>query len=136
MPCHRAIDRPGWESKAEAARMSQDIQQKLDAFQIAPDKRKDAEDQLAQLKRVQDAPNDTLNPWRTHPKLDLYVGSASPHPILEYGCTVCHRGQDPPTEFGRAGHTPASPKMEHRCQQPPLSFSPATTPFNNPPSAS
>ncbi len=129
MTCHRAIDRPGWESKAEAARMSQDIQQKLDAFQIAPDKRKDAEDQLAQLKRVQDAPNDTLNPWRTHPKLDLFVGSASPHPILEYGCTVCHRGQDRATEFGRAGHTPASPKMEHRWKEATLYFFPWSNDF-------
>jgi mono/diheme cytochrome c family protein len=122
--CHRAIDRPGWESKAEAARLSQDIQQKLDSFQIPPEKRKDAQDHIAQLKRVIDAPNDTLNPWRTHPKLDLYVGSASPHPLLEYGCTVCHRGQDRATEFGRAGHTPASPKMEHRWKEASLYFFP------------
>ena len=32
--CHRAIDTPGWESKAEAARLSQELQQKLDAYQI------------------------------------------------------------------------------------------------------
>ncbi len=112
--CHRAIDTPGWESKAEAARLSQELQQQLDAYQIPQEKRKETEERMAQLKRIQDAPNDTLNPWRTHPKLDLYVGSASAHPILEYGCTVCHRGQDRATEFGRAGHTPASPRMEHR----------------------
>lgn len=131
MTCHRAIDQPGWESKAEAARLSQEIQQKLDTFQIVPEKRKDAEDRIAQLKRVTDAPNDTLNPWRTHPKLDLYVGSASPHPILEYGCTVCHRGQDRATEFGRAGHTPASPKMEHRWQEASFFFFPGTNDFKN-----
>jgi cytochrome c2 len=112
--CHRAIDTPGWESKAEAARLSQELQQKLDGYQIPVDKRKETEEQIAQLKRTQDAPSDILNPWRTHPKLDLFVGSASAHPILEYGCTVCHRGQDRATEFGRAGHTPASPRMEHR----------------------
>ncbi|HSY51417.1 MAG TPA: c-type cytochrome [Thermoanaerobaculia bacterium] len=112
--CHRAIDTPGWESKAEAARLSQELQQSLDAYQIPQEKRKETQDRIAQLKRIQDAPNDTLNPWRTHPKLDLYVGSASAHPLLEYGCTVCHRGQDRATEFGRAGHTPASPRMEHR----------------------
>jgi Cytochrome c. len=112
--CHRAIDAPGWESKAEAARLSQELQQKLDAYQIPQEKRKETEERIAQLKRIQDAPNDTLNPWRTHPKLDLFVGSASAHPILEYGCTVCHRGQDRATEFGRAGHTPVSPRMEHR----------------------
>jgi mono/diheme cytochrome c family protein len=112
--CHRAIDTPGWESKAEAGRLSKELQQKLDAYQIPQEKRKETEDRIAQLKRIQDAPNDILNPWRTHPKLDLYVGSASVHPLLEYGCTVCHRGQDRATEFGRAGHTPASPRMEHR----------------------
>jgi mono/diheme cytochrome c family protein/cbb3-type cytochrome oxidase cytochrome c subunit len=112
--CHRAIDTPGWESKTEAARLSKELQQKLDAYQIPQEKRKETEERIAQLKRIQDAPNDILNPWRTHPKLDLYVGSASVHPLLEYGCTVCHRGQDRATEFGRAGHTPASPRMEHR----------------------
>ncbi|HXH92521.1 MAG TPA: c-type cytochrome, partial [Thermoanaerobaculia bacterium] len=112
--CHRAIDTPGWESKTEAARLSKELQQKLDAYQIPQEKRKETEERIAQLKRIQDAPNDILNPWRTHPKLDLYVGSASLHPLLDYGCTVCHRGQDRATEFGRAGHTPASPRMEHR----------------------
>jgi cytochrome c2 len=114
MTCHRAIDTPGWESKAEAERLSKELQTKLDTFQIVPEKRKDTEDRIAQLKQITDAPTDTLNPYRTHPKLDMFVGSASPHPLLEYGCTVCHRGQDRATEFGRAGHTPASPKMEHR----------------------
>ena len=47
-------------------------------------------------------------------RLETFVGSASPHPLLEFGCTSCHRGQDRATEFGRAGHTPASKKMEKR----------------------
>jgi hypothetical protein len=81
--CHRAIDTPGWESKAEAARLSQELQQKLDGYQVPVDKRKETEERIAQLKRTQDAPSDILNPWRTHPKLDLFVGSASAHPILE-----------------------------------------------------
>ena len=37
--CHRAIDTPGWESKAEAARLSQELQQKLDAYEIPFEKR-------------------------------------------------------------------------------------------------
>jgi cytochrome c2 len=114
MTCHRAIDRPGFESKKEAARLAQDLQQKLDAYQVQPEKRAETEQRIAQLKRIQDAPQDVLNPWRTHPKLETFVGSASPHPLLEFGCTSCHRGQDRATEFGRAGHVPASPKMEER----------------------
>jgi len=112
--CHKAIDQPGFESKKEAARLSQELQQKLDNFQIPQDKRADTEKRIAQLKRIEDAPLDTLNPWRTHPYLDLFVGSASKHPLLEFGCTGCHRGEGRATEFGRAGHIPASPKMEHR----------------------
>jgi len=112
--CHRAIDRPGFESKKEAARLSAELQKKLDTYQIAAEKRKDTEARIAQLKRIQDAPEDILNPWRTHPRLDLFVGSASKHPLLEFGCTSCHHGQDRATEFGRAGHVPPNPKMEHR----------------------
>src|ERR1051326_950291 len=112
--CHRAIDRPGFESKKEAARLAPELQQKLDTFQIVAEKRKDAEDRIKQLKRIQEAELDTLNPWRTHPKLDTFVGSASPHPLLEFGCTSCHRGMDRATEFGRAGHVPPNHKMEER----------------------
>jgi cytochrome c2 len=114
MTCHRAIDRPGFESKKEAARLAQELQQKLDAYQIVPEKREETEKRIEQLKRIQDAPLDTLNPWRTHPKLDTFVGSASTHPLLEFGCTGCHRGQDRATEFGRAGHVPPNKKMEER----------------------
>ncbi len=112
--CHRAIDGPGFESKKEAARLATELQQKLDTFQITADKRADTEQRIAHLKRIQDAPQDILNPWRTHPKLDLFVGSASPHPLLEFGCTSCHHGADRATEFGRAGHTPPNRKMERR----------------------
>ncbi|HKO56175.1 MAG TPA: c-type cytochrome [Thermoanaerobaculia bacterium] len=112
--CHRAIDRPGFESKKEAARLAAELQGKLDRFEVGADKRPDMEARIAQLKRIQDGPDDVLNPFRTHPRLDEMVGSASPHPLLEFGCTACHRGQDRATEFGRAGHVPASPKMEKR----------------------
>lgn len=122
--CHRAIDRPGFESKKEAARLEKELQAKLDGGLIAVDKRPDTEKRIEELRRIQDAPTDILNPFRTHPRLDLFVGSASPHPLLEYGCTACHRGQDRATEFGRAGHTPASPKMEHRWASSILGFLP------------
>src|SRR5437762_2507678 len=104
--CHRAIDRVGFESKKEAARLEKDLRAKLDSGQMALDKREDAEKRVEELKRIQDAPTDILNPFRTHPRMEMFVGSASPHPLLEFGCTACHRGQDRATEFGRAGHTP------------------------------
>ncbi|MGZ7041765.1 MAG: c-type cytochrome, partial [Thermoanaerobaculia bacterium] len=64
-----------------------------------------------------------------HPKLDLFVGSASPHPLLEFGCTACHRGQDRATEFGRAGHTPASRKMERRWESSTIGLFPLPNDF-------
>jgi cbb3-type cytochrome oxidase cytochrome c subunit len=122
--CHRAIDRVGFESKAEAARLTEELQHKLDTYQIPFDKREDTEKRLADLKKILDAPQDVLNPWRTHPKLDTFVGSASPHPLLEFGCTGCHRGQDRATEFGRAGHVPPNSKMEHRWEAATVSLVP------------
>ena len=47
-------------------------------------------------------------PFRTHPKLDVYVGSASPHPIATTGCTVCHEGMGQSISFVDAAHTPAT----------------------------
>lgn len=117
MTCHRAIDRPGFESKKEAERLISELSQQLDKNLIQPSRRAEAEERLASLRRTAEAPNDIMNPWRTHPKLDQFVGSSSPHPYLEYGCTVCHRGQDRATEFGRAGHTPISRRMEMRWEK-------------------
>src|SRR3954447_1217001 len=131
MTCHRAIDTPGFESKKEAARLAAELQKKLDTYEIAEgEKRKDAEARIAQLKRIEDGPQDILNPWRTHPRLDMFVGSASKHPLLEFGCTSCHHGQDRATEFGRAGHVPPNPKMEKRWSGAVVSLVPGPWDYN------
>jgi mono/diheme cytochrome c family protein len=122
--CHRAIDRPGFESKKEAARMVDDLRGRLDKNLIPPSKRAETEAQVEQLEQNANARRDIMNPFRTHPKLDVFVGSSSPHPLLEYGCTACHRGQDRATEFGRAGHTPASRRMERRWEKHSFPFFP------------
>src|SRR5205823_3160479 len=75
-------------------------------------------------------PTEALNPFRTHPRLELFVGSASPHPLLEFGCTGCHRGQDRATEFGRAGHIPANAKMESRWSSAVVSLLPGPWDYN------
>jgi len=46
------------------------------------------------------------HPYRSHPRLELFVGSHSPHPLAEFGCTICHDGQGSATEFRFASHTP------------------------------
>jgi cytochrome c2 len=51
-------------------------------------------------------------PFRTHPKLDVYVGDGSPHPFTKLGCTACHGGLDRATDFSRAGHSPKDAAQE------------------------
>ncbi|MBI5368527.1 MAG: c-type cytochrome [Planctomycetes bacterium] len=45
--------------------------------------------------------------FRSHPRLELYLGGTSPHPIEKFGCTTCHDGQGRALTFNDAGHTPA-----------------------------
>lgn len=46
------------------------------------------------------------NPYTSHPRLDLFVGSLSLHKASEFACTVCHEGQGSATAFKWASHTP------------------------------
>ncbi len=48
-------------------------------------------------------------PFASHPRLDLFVGSMSPHKLSQFGCTSCHEGQGSGTSFSNASHTPNSP---------------------------
>jgi mono/diheme cytochrome c family protein len=50
-------------------------------------------------------------PFASHPRLDLFVGSMSPHPMQKFGCTICHQGQGSATSFEYASHTPSSPQQ-------------------------
>lgn len=49
------------------------------------------------------------HPFASHPHPELYLTSASPHPIEQFGCTVCHRGDGSGTSFQNAEHTPSNP---------------------------
>jgi hypothetical protein len=59
------------------------------------------------VKGFEDAPQ----PFTTHPNLDLYLASSSPHPMENFGCTSCHAGLDRATDFNTAGHTPHDEKQ-------------------------
>jgi cytochrome c2 len=50
-------------------------------------------------------------PFRTHPRPDLYVGGRSPHPVERFGCTPCHAGRDRAVDFVYATHTPDTPEQ-------------------------
>ena len=49
------------------------------------------------------------HPFATHPRPDVYLTAASPHPLTEFGCTVCHDGQGSATSFHNAQHGPNHP---------------------------
>ena len=53
-----------------------------------------------------DGYEDYPQPFTTHPNLAAYVGSASPHPVSQFGCTVCHEGMGQSITFENAAHTP------------------------------
>src|SRR5262249_60215530 len=51
------------------------------------------------------------HPFATHPNPELYLTSASPHPMQKFGCTSCHEGRGSGTSFQNASHTPDSPDI-------------------------
>jgi hypothetical protein len=52
------------------------------------------------------------HPFASHPRLDLYMGSLSPHKKETVGCTICHDGQGSATAFKWASHSPNGPFQE------------------------
>ena len=44
-------------------------------------------------------------PYTTHPNLDLYITSSSPHDMNTFGCTSCHAGRSRGTSFVSSTHT-------------------------------
>ena len=56
--------------------------------------------------------SDENNPFKTHPDLSLFLGKNSPHPLNEFGCTVCHGGRGRGTTFNSAAHVPHSLAQE------------------------
>ncbi len=55
---------------------------------------------------------DASQPFRTHPKLNLFLGGASPHPVDRFGCTPCHGGRDRAVDFLYAVHQPNSEEQK------------------------
>src|SRR6476660_3569978 len=47
-------------------------------------------------------------PYTTHPKLELYLGGSSAHPIDRVGCTECHEGMGQSVSFRDAAHAPSA----------------------------
>ena len=58
-----------------------------------------------------------IQPYTTHPKIDLMVGPSSSHPIREFGCTSCHAGRGRGTGFYSSAHSPNDKETEHRWKE-------------------
>ena len=56
-------------------------------------------------------------PFRTHSNLAAYVGSASPHPAGQVGCTVCHEGMGQSLTFRHSSHTPVGDEQTHAWEE-------------------
>ena len=54
---------------------------------------------------------DYAQPFASHPNGDLYLTATSPHPVTEFGCTICHDGDGSGTSFQNAEHTPSNPAV-------------------------
>ena len=64
-------------------------------------------------KGFEDAPQ----PFRTHPDLDLFLGSHSAHPLEKIGCTVCHSGGGQSLTFIHAAHMPQNEEQKKEWQK-------------------
>ncbi|MEE9190591.1 MAG: cytochrome c, partial [Candidatus Neomarinimicrobiota bacterium] len=56
-------------------------------------------------------------PFKTHPKLNLFLSSQSPHPVEKFGCTSCHAGRGRGTDFISAVHMPSSVEQEKEWEE-------------------
>lgn len=64
-------------------------------------------------KGFEDAPQ----PFKTHPNLELYLGSNSPHPVEKFGCTTCHGGNGHSVSFKDSAHTPQNEAQKKEWQK-------------------
>lgn len=54
-----------------------------------------------------------VNPFKTHPNLELMVGNESKHPMKQIGCTSCHGGEGHRVnDFSSAAHMPKNEEQK------------------------
>ena len=60
---------------------------------------------------------DAPQPYTTHPNLELYVSSSSPHSFDQFGCTTCHEGRPRGTSFTSSTHTPSTLEQKKQWEE-------------------
>lgn len=96
--CHVNIDRPGYELDPESGWFRDETLRAYMETVYADD----------------DVRLGRTRAFSTHPRLDLFLSSGSPHPIDESGCTTCHLGRDRGVTFKNTAHTPSDAVEEAR----------------------
>ena len=89
--CHVNIDRPGYELDPETGWFKDETLKTYMETVYAED----------------DVRLGRTRTFATHPRLDLFLSSGSPHPLSESGCTTCHLGRDRGVTFKNTAHTPS-----------------------------
>src|SRR5262249_54270794 len=118
--CHLGIDRPMFDRKklealTKPAGALEDSLKKARALLIARQKKGeslgfDPHDLPTKAEPVKMTKGE-ITQYATHPRLDLFVDSNSPHGMEKFGCTICHAGQGSSTSFTLASHTPADARQ-------------------------
>jgi len=98
--CHVNIDRQGYEIDWETATFKNESLASYMAETYEEDERIGMTKVLA-----------------SHPNLDLFMTSASAHPMDVSGCTSCHVGRDRGVTFVSAAHTPSDAEEEARWEK-------------------
>jgi len=60
---------------------------------------------------------DDPQPFKAHPRPELFLSSSSPHPIGEFGCTGCHAGRGRGTSFFASVHVPSTDEQQKEWQE-------------------
>lgn len=125
--CHQGMEKSAYDRETLAA-LTRDpdrdaaLKAKYDVAKTIIDQRraagaKDLPD--PELLKPKQLPKEKLTEGRVtefcaHPRLELFVDAASPHPVEKFGCTICHSGQGSSTSFKDASHSPSDIATEER----------------------
>ncbi|MGH9678236.1 MAG: hypothetical protein ACRD36_14115, partial [Candidatus Acidiferrum sp.] len=119
--CHQGIDRGIFEKSSLEAlgsvNQAQDDKLKT-ARELLEQRYKSCEKQGVKLGDLPAHPGTMkltkgeITQFASHPRLDLFIDSNSPHPVERFGCTSCHGGQGSATDFPLSSHTPNDGNQE------------------------
>ena len=119
--CHLGIDRAANFTKADLTALTQPQPELEKSLRLAKalllERQRRGEDLGFDPNDLPDHANSValtkgeITQYASHPRLDLFVDSNSPHSLEKFGCTICHQGQGSSTSFTLASHTPADSRQ-------------------------